>query len=79
MGKGASKLFTVQNLSIYGQIITVYHRQVESRSSSFEKKWLQFKVNVKGGPTLNVSNFSEAEADKTLMESDSILGLHEGN
>lgn len=52
---------------------------MESRLSSFEIKCLQFKVNVKGSPTLNVSNFSEADADKTLMESDSILGLHVGN
>lgn len=34
------------------------------RLSLLEKKCFQFKLNVKGGPTLDVNNFSEADADK---------------
>lgn len=42
----------------------------------------QFNVNGKGGPTLDVSHFSEADVDlkkKKLIENDSILGLLMGN
>lgn len=46
------------------------------RLSLLEKKCFQFKLNVKGGPTLDVNNFSEADADKCSQKRiDSILGL----
>lgn len=50
------------------------------RLSLLEKKCFQFKLNVRGGPTLDVNNFSEADGDKCSQKrNDSILGLDAEN